>query len=443
MRVLRSVVAVAVVVGAALLAVLFLEFDSPALGRAALARIGPVLGGRVDARAFRFRLVRGLALEGLTASSSMAGGRFSLDAEALVLDHRLWPLLRGRVEIERLVLRRPRLRLEQGPAGRAPEPTTTALSGAAALALRVVEAKMDDGTVEVITPGQPPLTISNLDFTLRDLDLAGSALSGLSASGRAHAEKVRFARTEARDVEGAFKVQGGGLTAQPIRFRTKEGRFEATLNTRLDRLPLSYSLDLRGEPLDLNAVAGLPPDGGLGPGRLHLTAEGTGSGAAALRGHGNLHLEKGRIPASPLLLRVQGFLATKLVGTPYEASDVPFRLQNGRVEFDSFMVRADRLSLDMRGWVALEGPLSLVMSARAPREAVRVPGVSPQVLDTLADGEGYVLVPMTVTGTQRDPVVRPDVAALMAQAGRGGGASAARKAGEGILEWLRRRQQRQ
>jgi hypothetical protein len=93
----------------------------------------------------------------------------------------------------------------------------------------------------------------------------------------------------------------------------------------------------------------------------------------------------------------------------------------------------------MRGWVALEGPLGLVVTARAPREAVRVPGVSPQVLATLADGEGYVLVPMTVTGTQRDPVVRPDVGALLAQAGRGAGAAAARKAGEGILDWLRRR----
>jgi hypothetical protein len=130
------------------------------------------------------------------------------------------------------------------------------------------------------------------------------------------------------------------------------------------------------------------------------------------------------------------------VGAPYEASDVPFRLQSGRVEFDTFKLRADRLSLDMRGWVALEGPLNLIVTARAPREAVRVPGVSAQVLDTLADGEGYVLLPLAVTGTQRDPVVRPDVAALIAQAARGAGATAARRAGEGILDWLRRREQR-
>jgi len=442
MRAPRFVLAVAaLVLAAAVAALLLLEFDSPVLGRAALARIGPVLGGRVDARAFRFRLVRGLALEGLTATSDMAGGRFGLEADALVLDHRLWPLLGGRVEIERFVLRRPRLRLEQG-ASRAPAPRSAALPGVAALALRVVEARMDDGTVEVLAPGQPPLTVSNLDFTLQDLDLAGATLAGLSAEGRAKADSIRFARSEARDVETEVKVQGGSLTAQPIKFRTKEGRFEAAVQARVDRLPLTYSLDVRGDPLDLNAVIGRAGDKSLGPARLRLTAEGSGSGTAALRGEGTLHLDAGRLPASPVLQRVQAFLTTELVGARYEASDTPFRLRNGRVELDSFRIRAERLSLDMQGWAALDGPLSLIVKARAPRDAVRVPGVSADVLDTLTDGEGYVLVPLTVTGTQREPVVRPDVGALVAQAGRGVGAAAARKAGRGLLDWLRRRQQR-
>jgi hypothetical protein len=436
-------VAVVVLVVAGMLAtVLLLEFESPVLGRAVLARTGPVLGGRMDARAFRFRLIRGLALEGLTATSDIAGGRFSLEAEALVLDHRLWPLLGGRVEIERLVLRRPRLRLEQGGASPARGPRAAALPAVAALALRIVEARMEDGSVEVLAPGQPPLTIAKLDFTLRGLDLAGSTLAGLSAEGSARSDAIRFARTEARDVEAEVKVQGGSLTAHPIKFRTKEGRFEATVRARVDRLPLTYSLDLHGDPLDLNAVAGRPGDKSLGPARLRLAAEGTGSGTAALRGQGTLHLESGRLPASPVLQRVQAFLTTELFGARYEASDTPFRLQNGRVEFDSFRIRAERFSLDMQGWAALDGPLSLIVKARAPRDAVRVAGVSADVLDTLTDGEGYVVVPLTVTGTQREPVVRPDVGALVAQAGRGVGAAAARKAGRGLLDWLRRRQQR-
>jgi hypothetical protein len=438
----RTVIAVAGLVLAALVAALcLLEFDSPALGRAALARIGPILGGHVDARAFRFRVVRGLALEGLTASSDIAGGRWTLDTEALVLDHRLWPLLGGRVEIERIVLRRPHIRLEQGPSARPAPARAAALPGAAVLALRVVEARMSDGTVEVVTPGQPPLTVANLDFTMRDLGLSGPALSGLTASGRASADAIRFARTEATDVGADFNVQGGGLTADPIRFRTKEGRFKAALRARLDRLPLTWSIDLTGDPIDLNAMAGLGPGGSLGPARLRLTGEGAGSGTASLRGQGALHMEPGRLPPSPLLQRVQGVLTTPLVGARYEASDTPFRLYNGRVDFDSLRFRAERFSLEMRGWMALDGPLSLTASARAPRDQVRVAGVPPSVLDALVDGEGYVVVPLVITGTQRDPVVRPDVGALMAEAGHGAGAAAARKVGEGILGLFRRRKQ--
>src|SRR5438132_1244106 len=224
MRLARSVLAVAALVLAGLLAAaLFLELDSPALRHAALGRIGSALGARVDARAFRFRLIRGLALEDLTASSDLSGGHWTLTTKALVLDHRLWPLLHGRVEIERVILRRPHLRMEQGPSGRSAPVLAAALPGAAALALRVVEAKMDDGTVEVVTPGQPPLTIAKLDFTMRDLALSGATLSGLTAAGRASADSIRFARTEATKVEAEFKVQGGALTADPIRFRTKEG----------------------------------------------------------------------------------------------------------------------------------------------------------------------------------------------------------------------------
>src|SRR5262245_46887598 len=95
----------------ALAAVFLIEFDAPVLGQAALSRVGAALGPRATARAFRFRLSRGLALEGLEASSEYSGGRWSLAADTLVLDHRLWPLLRGRVEIERIVLKNPRLEL--------------------------------------------------------------------------------------------------------------------------------------------------------------------------------------------------------------------------------------------------------------------------------------------------------------------------------------------
>jgi len=424
---------------AALAAALLLEFNAPRMGQAALARMGATMGARVTARAFRFRLVRGLALEGLEASSDYTGGRWSLSADALVLDHRLWPLLTGRIEVDRIVLRRPRIRLEQRPAGRTTLPAAAAQAGAA-LALRVVEARMDDGTIEVTAPGQPALTVTGLDVSLRDLAMTGSTLAGLSANGRAEAEAIRFARTVARNVEGRFKLENGTLSAEEVRFRTDQGLFEATLRARLDRLPLTYSLDLRGDPLDLNRMAGQADQSGFGPATLHLSAAGAGAGTSALRGRGVLKMQPGRLPASPLLERLQGALGARgLVGARYEGTETPFRLQDGRAVFDAFHLRADPLAVDMRGWIGLDGPLSLAVQVRAPRSMVRVAGVSSDVLDALADDEGRIVVPLTVTGTQANPVVRPDAGALLAQAGRGMGRTAVGKAAEGLKGLLRRR----
>lgn len=248
---LVAVSVAALLAAAALLA----TFDAPVLGRAALARIGSAMGARVTARGFRFQLVRGLRLEGLEAASELSGGRWTLGADALVLDHRFWPLLAGRVEVDRVVLRRPRIRFEQrAPAAHAGP--AAAGSSLAALALHVVEARIEDGTVELTAPGQPPLAISGLDVALRELGLSGATLSGLQGSGTAQARAIRFGRTEAREASGRFAVSAGQLSADDVRFRTGQGAFRTSLRARLDRLPLTYALDLRGDPLDLNAMAG-------------------------------------------------------------------------------------------------------------------------------------------------------------------------------------------
>lgn len=432
----RALTGIAVVAAAAV-AALFVEFDAPRVGQVALARVGAALDARISARAFRFQPVRGLALEGLAASSDFPGGRWSLGAHALVLDHRLWPLLSGRVEVDRIVVRQPRIRFEQGASAEA-GPRALAAPAVAALALRVGSARVQDGTVEFLAAGQPPLTISGLDVSLSDIAMAGPTLAALSARGSASAETIRFARTEAREAGGRLRVERGALVFDEIRFRTAEGRFHASLTARLDRLPLAYSLDLHGDPLDLNAMAGRP-GGGFGPATLELAASGEGAGAAAVRGRGVLRMRPGRLPASPLMEKLQAALGTSVVGTRYEPSETPFRLQDGRASFDSFHLSAPPLVIDMRGWIALDGPLSLAVQVRAPRSSLRIAGVSSEVLDVLTDQEGRIAVPLTVRGTQASPVVRPDTGALLAQAGRGLGRSAIEKAARGLEGLFRKR----
>lgn len=151
-------------------------------------------------------------------------------------------------------------------------------------------------------------------------------------------------------------------------------------------------------------------------------------------------MQPGRLPGSPLLQRVQAAIGLgTLVGARYEAASTPFRLQDGRASFDSFALRADPLLMQMNGWISLDGPLSLAVRVTAPRAGLRVPGVPDGVLDTLADDQGRVVIPLTVTGTQASPVVRPDAGALLAQAGHGAGRSVLGKAAQGLKGLFRRK----
>jgi hypothetical protein len=71
-----------------------------------------------------------------------------------------------------------------------------------------------------------------------------------------------------------------------------------------------------------------------------------------------------------------------------------------------------------------------------PREGLNIEGASANVLDVLADDEGWVPVPMTVTGTLDQAKVRPDAKELMAQARRGATREVKEKATEAVGEAL-------
>lgn len=437
-RRLLLVAAVGLAVLAALGIVLaMVDFDSPRLGQAVLDRAGALAGGKVSAQRFRLGLLRGLRLSGVEASSAMAGGRYDLSLDELVFRHRLLPLLAGRISVESVVLERPRLQLVArsgaAPRGKTPSPPAAVLP--AALNLHVSEAAVRHGTIELRSPDLPaPVTISGLDLHLEELALdpaRGKSLGGLSGRGRMTIENITFARTRVRAAEGRLRIAGGRLETEGVHFATDEGRFEAKLTMRLDRLPLSYSLALTGDPLDLNAASGAGKGGGFGPALLDLTADGVGTESTGLNGRGLLKLEAGSLPASPVLKAIETVLGhTRLVGARYRATQSPFRLERGRVMFEGFRLDSDQVGLTAGGSISLAGPLDLAVAVRTPRQGLAVGGVSSDVLDALTDEAGFVRVPLRVTGTQERPRVAPDLGALAAQAREGGARVLTRKAGE-------------
>jgi hypothetical protein len=95
--------------------------------------------------------------------------------------------------------------------------------------------------------------------------------------------------------------------------------------------------------------------------------------------------------------------------------------------------------LDLDGWVNLAGPIELGFSVATPRDGITIEGVGSNVLDVLSDDEGWVPIPISVTGTLEDPKVRPDSKALLAQAGSGLKREATEAATDALRGFLRKK----
>ena len=179
-------------------------------------------------------------------------------------------------------------------------------------------------------------------------------------------------------------------------------------------------------------MSGLSGQGGaFGPGHVRLDGRGAGPEPEGLTGQGVLKLDKGTLPATPMLSRLESALGrTRIVGAAYKASETPFRIARGRVSFERFRLEAETVGLDLGGWTSVDGAVDMTLGVRAPRAQVRIAEIPAEVIDALTEDDGWVRIPFRVTGTRLAPRVVPDMSALTAQAKRGGVKVLQRKAAD-------------
>ena len=199
-------------------------------------------------------------------------------------------------------------------------------------------------------------------------------------------------------------------------------------------VPFAYKLTARGDPLDLNSMVGASD--GFGPGIAKVEAEGVGSDTKDVKASGNVLLAAGEFPAAEMFTGVDKALGkTVLVGAPYQATEVRFRLENNVLTLSPFQFTSEVARLDLDGWVNLAGPIELGFVVATPRDGITIEGVGSNVLDVLSDDEGWVPIPVSVTGTLEDPKVRPDSKAF-ARAGWLGIETRSHRSGHRRASWL-------
>jgi hypothetical protein len=130
-----------------------------------------------------------------------------------------------------------------------------------------------------------------------------------------------------------------------------------------------------------------------------------------------------------------------VVGSKYQATEASFRMENDRVTLAPFRFESGDARLDLQGTMRLDGPIDFDVSLATPREGLRIEGAGASVLDVLADDQGWVPVPISVTGTMEDPKVRPDAKALASQAGQGVKREVTEKATDALKGLLKKKKE--
>jgi uncharacterized protein involved in outer membrane biogenesis len=427
------------------------DWDSPELGKAILDKVSAATGIQIRAEGFRLNLLKGVVLEKVEASSEGEGRDLTFQLDRLVFEHRLLPLLSGTVAVERILLEKPRIELLQTKSKGAyskkketPESSTGEAGepgGGGGLALDVKQIQIEDGSLSVKNEkGEEKTRAQGLDLEMRNVsfDPGVASLAGLSAEGDLAVREMVFDTLQLTEVEGEFELKEAVFVVPELSFAMPNARFTSGAKLDFHRVPLTYAMTGKGEPLDLNGMVGAKE--GFSPGTLHLEAQGSGPETRNLRGEGRLVLPEGRFPDAPMFRGIDAALGKKaVVGSPYQATEASFRVQNDVVTLDPFRFESGDARVDLRGTLKLEGAVDFDLSLATPREGLRIEGVGSDALDLLADDGGWVPVPIQITGTLEDPKVRPDVKALASQAGKGAKREAQEKATDALRGFLKKK----
>ncbi|HJS74082.1 MAG TPA: AsmA-like C-terminal region-containing protein, partial [Vicinamibacteria bacterium] len=311
------------------------------------------------------------------------------------------------------------------------------------LAFDMKRIQIEDGSLSVKnTEGIEKTSVEGLDFEIRDVafDPAAQSLKSLSGNGTLGIQALKFDTLELTETEGEFQLAGAVFTIPALSFRMPQGKFTADAKLDFNAVPFAYTMNAKGDPLDLNGMVGASE--GFGPAALEIQANGAGPETKALKGTGQVRLAEGRFPDAKMFRDVDAALGKKaVVGSKYQATQMSFRMENDRIALAPFRFESGDARLDLRGSMLLTGPIDFDLSLATPREGLHIEGAGAEVLDVMADDQGFVPVPITITGTLEDPRVRPDVKAMASQAGLGVKREVTEKAKDALRGLLKKKKE--
>jgi uncharacterized protein YhdP len=411
------VLALVLAAGAVLVLRTLRRLGTPEFRQEILAEARSALGTDVEARSLEVSILRGFRLGGLRIANPRPLSGDLLTSESFSLGYDLWPLLRGRVQIDDLTVDRPVIRLVADgrgafnyerlkPYASVPSAPTSAAARAGSSFLREVVIErlaLKDGALSLSEGKQSFLRLDDLDFESR------LAVGPAGSVGKGEAQVKALVLAEAlfvRDVRAPIEVSKRGLGLAPLRASLAGGAVKGQV--RVDLAPdFRWALDLE---VGGASVATLLKEASATPmlaGTLEASATLAGTGGApTAKGKGRTEIRDCQVVDSKVMTALAALLQLPELAAPrFDLCRVDFDVAGG-VARTPLLFKGRTLELTGRGTYGLvTSALDYDMTlALGPDLLARIPGNTTRAAFKKRD-DGFGTLDFGVTGTPAAPRV--------------------------------------
>jgi hypothetical protein len=386
------------------------SLGTPAFKQQALARASAALGTEVKARSLDVSVARGVTLSGLEIANPRGFEGPLLTADAFVLRPRLLPLLRGRIEVRRLALEKPRLALAMNAQGvfnyeklgGAGAPSTAAPT---ALPLRLVLERLavEDAGVRVTDARKATLLKLEGGQVQSHIEMAGGTFEGRGEARVATLDLMDLLFV--RKVRTPITMSKDKVLLAPLRGEVAGGDVGGDLALHLrGGLRYTTNLDVKGASVERLLEEGRLPRAMTGTLHAKAAFEGTG-GMPTLKGRGRAEVTSCRVSESKVLKGLALALQVPELANPdFDQCVVEFQLAGGRLDTPNLALKGASVQLTGRGKMVVEtGALDYDLSLALARPLF-AKVTAREVRGAFRDrGDGFFTVAFRVTGTTAAP----------------------------------------
>jgi uncharacterized protein involved in outer membrane biogenesis len=433
----KPVKMVGIIVGVIVVLVVLLytiPITSPKLKDLALAKVKPILGREVTIERVRIVLLRGIRLDGVVVANKEGFAKEPLfSGKRVVVQYKLFPLLRKELVIKKVILLEPKILLERNRKG------VWNFSGIATAEgtekfQRTEKKNREEKTKKGLTLTISRVAIKKGKVSLEDrsraalkslktgIDLTSSIKieEGFVSRGRinlydltAQMNPTTKKPLKISKLEIPYEFKNNRLTIESLRVSTCQGELKA--EAKIDLKKTEYDLKAKIEKMEINELLSsltTTKDMVYGTLAINLKIEAKGKGrnlVQDVKGEGFINLTQGRISGLPLQKKFLKFLSAalpipSLVEIPYNSLGGHFDLQEAKVKTDDFKLDSDLMKITAQGTYSLASAgLDFDITLKTTPKLIKPSDVPVQ----FRDEEGNVSLPFELKGTIQNPKFQP------------------------------------